>query len=244
MSTTRARPWRRFRRAAPRTPELRLAQLSRRHQRAGRHAGAQADDRHLASNAKVGRSPRGAAYRLWSRGRERCLEKRHGRAHVGVVIAGNEADVGRVAERPHPQRRAAELGRHADIDEIAGDGDMIGALRAQIRDEPGQQGHVVEPLRPRFQLMNPMTRFSRKSAKPGIGAGLRCGSVMCAIVKLILERPVRQAAAIDRAAIRLLEGRQPRACGPGPEPVPHGRADLRPADVASRALWLSLSPGR
>ena len=48
--------------------------------------------------------------------------------------------------------------------------------------------------RPRFQLMNPMTRLSRKSAKPGMGAGLRCGSVMCAMVKLIVERPVRRRA--------------------------------------------------
>ena len=43
--------------------------------------------------------------------------------------------------------------------------------------------------RPRFQLMKPMTRLSRKSAKPGMGAGLRCGSVMCAIVKLIESAP-------------------------------------------------------
>ena len=33
--------------------------------------------------------------------------------------------------------------------------------------------------RPRFQLMKPMTRLSRKSAKPGMGAGLemRIGDV-------------------------------------------------------------------
>ena len=92
-------------------------------------------------------------------------------------------------KRLHPQRRALELGGHADIDQIASDGDVIGALRAQIRDQALQQRHVVEPFAPRFQLMNPMTRLSRKSAKPGMGAGLRCGSVMCAMVKLILRAP-------------------------------------------------------
>ena len=58
--------------------------------------------------------------------------------------------------------------------------------------------------RPRFQLMKPMTRLSRKSEKPGIGAGLKCGSVICAMTKLMPERPVRRTAkarrprAIDR----------------------------------------------
>src|ERR1700729_3125423 len=65
--------------------------------------------------------------------------------------------------------------------------------------------------RPRFQLMKPMTRLSRKSAKPGMGAGLKCGSVICAMTKLIHGRPswrsakARRPRAIDHAEIRLLE---------------------------------------
>src|SRR5271156_3689762 len=39
--------------------------------------------------------------------------------------------------------------------------------------------------RPRFQLTYPMKRFSRISFKPGKGAGLRCASERCAIVKVM-----------------------------------------------------------
>ena len=133
----------------------------------------------LPANAKVGEDRRAARLVACGPGRKRRLEKRHGRAHVGVVIAGNEADVGRVAERPHPQRRAAELGRHADIDEIAGDGDMIGALRAQIRDEPRQQGHVVEPLASPLPVDEPHDALQPQIGEAGHrrGAQVRVGDV-------------------------------------------------------------------
>ena len=64
------------------------------------------------------------------------------------MIAGHEADVGSLAQGLHPQRRALELGRHADIDQIPGDGDVIGALGAQVRDQALQKRHVVEPFAP------------------------------------------------------------------------------------------------
>src|SRR5882757_4681529 len=93
--------------------------------------------------------------------------------------------------------------------------------------------------RPRFQLMNPITRLSRKSAKPGMGAGLRCGSVMCAMVKLIVSVPsagASEAKAIDRTAIRLLERKD--NSGLGPELPSYGRIGWRKAEAAFVALEL------
>src|SRR5271154_6207783 len=94
--------------------------------------------------------------------------------------------------------------------------------------------------RPRFQFMKPMTRLSRKSEKPGMGAGLRCGSVICAMTKLILRRPPRRTAkarrprAIDRTEIRLLQ----RKDNPGwdREYPQHGRVDWRKAEAPRVAL--------
>src|ERR1700727_3584462 len=94
--------------------------------------------------------------------------------------------------------------------------------------------------RPRFQLMNPMTRLSRKSEKPGMGAGLRCGSVICAMTKLTLRRPPRRTAkarrprAIDRVEIRLLERKDNP--GWGREYPQHGCVDWRKAKAPRLAL--------
>src|ERR1700722_13949498 len=96
--------------------------------------------------------------------------------------------------------------------------------------------------RPRFQLMKPMTRLSLKSAKPGIGAGLKCGSVICAMTKLILGRPswrsakARRPRAIDRTEIRLLERKD--NLGWGREYPQYGRVDRRKAETPCFALGL------
>src|ERR1700678_2164162 len=94
--------------------------------------------------------------------------------------------------------------------------------------------------RPRFQLMKPMTRLSLKSAKPGIGAGLKCGSVICAMTKLIPGRPswrsakARRPRAIDRVEIRLLERKDNP--GWGREYPQYGRVDWRKAEAPRGAL--------
>src|ERR1700727_3845738 len=94
--------------------------------------------------------------------------------------------------------------------------------------------------RPRFQLMKPMTRLSRKSAKPGMGAGLKCGSVICAMTKLIPGRPswrsakARRPRAIDRMEIRLLERKDNP--GWGREYPQYGRVDWRKAKAPRLAL--------
>ena len=79
-------------------------------------------------------------------GLERRFEHGHRSADIGVVIAGNEAHVVGIAERLHPEGGEAELGGHADIDQIAGHRDMVRALCAQILDEAGEDAHVVQPL--------------------------------------------------------------------------------------------------
>ena len=96
--------------------------------------------------------------------------------------------------------------------------------------------------RPRFQLMNPMTRLNRKSAKPGMGRGLKCGSVICAMTKLIHGRPswrsakARRPRAIDHAEIRLLERKDNP--GWGLEDPQYDRVDRRKAEAPCFALGL------
>ena len=46
-------------------------------------------------------------------------------AHIGVVIAGDSGDVARVSQMTQPVRRAQIFFRETQIDEIAGDGDMV-----------------------------------------------------------------------------------------------------------------------
>jgi hypothetical protein len=126
--------------------ELRAPEPARRHQRPGRLPGGQADDRDVAANAQIGeRRIAGVAGRPPG---ERRAEQRHRRPHIGVVISRHEAHVERVAERLHPGRSAAELGRHADVDEVARDRDVIGALGPQVHDQALEHRHVVEPFAP------------------------------------------------------------------------------------------------
>src|ERR1700691_6367075 len=95
---------------------------------------------------------------------------------------------------------------------------------------------------PRFQFVKPMTPLSRKSAKPGMGAGVKCGSVICAMTKLILGRPswrsakARRPRAIDRVEIRLLERKDNP--GWGREYPQYGRVDWRKAEAPRAALGL------
>jgi hypothetical protein len=67
-------------------------------------------------------------------------------AHIGVVVAGNQRHIGRRAERiePHPRRRI--FGRQRQIDEIAGDGDVVRLLRLEVGDDARQHLGLMDRL--------------------------------------------------------------------------------------------------
>src|SRR5579863_6340228 len=68
---------------------------------------------------------------------------RHRIADVGVVIARREAHVDGIAERPEPGRGRGLFGGQADVEDVAGHGDVIGPMPQDVADEAAQQIHVM-----------------------------------------------------------------------------------------------------
>ena len=65
-------------------------------------------------------------------------------AQIGVVIARREADF--ASARPEVPSHCAASGNsawQADIADVAGHGDMVGAMRAHVGDQRGQRVHVM-----------------------------------------------------------------------------------------------------
>ena len=55
-----------------------------------------------------------------------------GAMEVGVVVAGNHGDVPRIAQRLQPVERGVVFRIKAEIDEVAGDGDVVRDAAARI----------------------------------------------------------------------------------------------------------------
>ncbi len=64
--------------------------------------------------------------------------------HIGVVVPGYDGDIGRRSECPQPERGPGELGGQGDVDDIAGDRDVIGAGPHQVTDERVQHFGAVD----------------------------------------------------------------------------------------------------
>jgi hypothetical protein len=58
-----------------------------------------------------------------------------GRANISVVIAGNDGDPIGFADVSQPRQRWREFRLQREIDQVAGDGDVVGPLRMQVRDQ-------------------------------------------------------------------------------------------------------------
>ena len=67
-------------------------------------------------------------------------------ANVEIMIAGHQRHVGRRAKRFEEQPRRREFGRQRDVDEIAGDRDVVRRLRLQIADDPGKRLRQMDGL--------------------------------------------------------------------------------------------------
>ena len=107
----------------------------------GRHARRQANQRDAPAPAQIGKADRAVV--AAAPGRESLVQQRHGPRDIGVVVAGRKTHLLRSAEPAEPFPRQGDLAAKANIDDIAGHRDMIGLLREEIFDEPGEQRHIV-----------------------------------------------------------------------------------------------------
>ena len=168
--TTRARPAVSFSRRREGV-ELGGAEPAGGEQRPGRHAAVEADQRDFAATAQIGK-----AIALGPR-REGPLQRRQRVAHIGVVIAGRVGDVGLVPERAHPGGGALELGAQREIDGVAGHGDVIGRMGAQVGDDAGERLHVVDalaralPVDPAEESLQPQFAPGRKRRRAQMRVG-------------------------------------------------------------------------
>ncbi len=74
---------------------------------------------------------------------------RHRHGHQGVVIAQRHGDAGRITQALQPGARGAVLGGRRIVGQIAGDRDMVGRLRGQVRHDGVKNfGLMLEPASP------------------------------------------------------------------------------------------------
>ena len=64
-------------------------------------------------------------------------------ARIDVVVAGNDGHVLRRPQALEPGQRIDVLLRQADVDEIAGHGDVVGRLRREVGDDAVEHGPLV-----------------------------------------------------------------------------------------------------
>ncbi|CAM5222967.1 hypothetical protein BTHI11S_00529 [Bosea thiooxidans] len=120
---------------------LLAADAARGHQRQGRHAAVDADQRHRPAAAIPGIA--GAALVPGDPGGEQSGQGFQRGAGIGIVIARHEADRVARPERVQEGDGGLELVRQADMGDIAGAGDMVRPLRMDIGDDARQDLHVM-----------------------------------------------------------------------------------------------------
>ena len=88
------------------------------------------------------------------------LRRRDAAAHIGVVIARHQGHVGGRAERIEPGARRRVFVRQRQIDEVAGDRDVVRRLRLEIGDDAREHVRPVD----RFALAPPVDEAGRALA--------------------------------------------------------------------------------
>ena len=137
MSTTRTRPFRlELRQQRIERGELRLADLAGGDERRRLDRRVEADERDRSDAAHEGKLRRRldlelGAQRVGAHVVGPALDARiAAQRRIDVVVAGNDRHVVRRADLVQPGRRRLVLGRQAEIDEIAGDGDVVRLVRS------------------------------------------------------------------------------------------------------------------
>jgi len=116
---------------------LRLPEPSRRHEGTRRHSRRDADQRKLAAAAHKRKCDgmscqRPVAAQVIS---AHFSEPTLGGARIGVVIAGDDGDAFGRADALKPGTGGRKFRFQRDVDEIAGNGDVVGSLRPQVRNQ-------------------------------------------------------------------------------------------------------------
>ena len=117
------------------------AEPARRHERAGRHAGRKRDQRDITAPPHKRKTVETvvAAHIVAPERGGRLLDA----AHIDVVIAGYNGDVARRPDRFEPLPRALVFVGQRQVDQIAGDRDVIGAVRLEIAGDGGKNFRPV-----------------------------------------------------------------------------------------------------
>ena len=99
--------------------------------------------------------------------------------HIEIVIAGHDRDLRRLAERMQEGAGVEEFRRQRDVDEIAGERDLVRRLRLQVGDQIGQGLHAVDRLAPPMPVEEAERALARELAHAGAGQGadMRIGKV-------------------------------------------------------------------
>ncbi len=103
-----------------------------------------ADQRHLAAHAQIGKGVAvGRRVQAVARhpGAPGAADLVEGARHIGVVIARHDRNILGRAQRLQPEPRQLDLAVERQIDEVAGDGEMVDAGRLDVGDDRAE--HAV-----------------------------------------------------------------------------------------------------
>lgn len=146
-------------------------------------------------------------------------DARHGLAHVGVVVAGHEADPLRGANPPEEGAGGLVLVGEADVDEVAGHRDMIDLGADDVVQQPVENVHAVMlgPAAAPVEVAGQALAHEVAPVRLRQGADVRIGEVGDADHGVTLC--ARRAAAVSRPAN---EKRTPTTPGGGRRSVRFG----------------------
>lgn len=147
------------------------------HERQGRDSGIDADERDAVPFPEIGKRNRPHVAVAPHECREAALHRGKGASHVSVMIARHDTHPVWRTEFPCHRQGLRELGLEADIDEVAGQGDVIGLPGKDIGDDFREYRHVMDrrtgtvPVeRPGHPLVHQVAEFQwRQRANVGIG---------------------------------------------------------------------------
>ena len=114
--------------------------------RRGRHRAREADQRERPAPAHEGKAQVGGIRRVVAHELPPGRVRGERLAHIGVVIAGHQRHVVRRAERVQPRARRRVFRQQPDIDEVAGDRDVVGRLRVQVAHQELDPLGAVDPV--------------------------------------------------------------------------------------------------
>ena len=109
-----------------------------------------------------------------------------GGANIGVVIAGDDGDAISRADALQPGPRRRKLGFQREIDEVAGDRDLIRRLRLHVRHQRIEHVAAVEFVAIAGPVEIAERAFAREIASRAAGSGGRCGSDRWASVNAVI----------------------------------------------------------